>query len=164
MSALAGQIANPDTYNVDTRKLIARARRETDSTAGTTEAGVLRIDGIAVKSGRHYRISTSPLQVNSTVLNDVVTVRIRIATDGTTATTSSTQLDQMTADHNITAGKGWPIITEHTPGADQTCSVLLTVARTSGTGNVKIEGNAVYPICVWVDDMGPDTGDVGIEL
>lgn len=159
MTAYAGQIANPQTHNDDVRKLIARARRESDSSTTTTEIGVLRIDGIAVKSGRHYRISAST-NVNSSVSTDVITVRLRATTDGTTATTSSTQLEQATQ----VAARSCPIMAELTPGADQTVSLLLTVGRTSGTGNVKIEGNAIYPICVWVDDMGPDTGDVGVEL
>lgn len=164
MSALAGGPADPGQYNTDTRKLVGRGRRETDSSTTTTETGVLRIDGLALKSGRHYRVSTTPMQINSSVLNDVVTVRFRYTTDGSTATTSSTQLGQITADHNISAGKGAPLQGEVTPGSDQTVSLLLTVGRTSGSGNALIEGNAIYPICIWVDDHGPDSGNVGIPM
>jgi hypothetical protein len=164
MGALAGEQADPAQYGIDTRKLVARGRRESNSTATATTAEVLRLDGVPLKAGRHYRVSTSVLLVTSTVLNDVITCRLTHTTDGTTAVAGSTQLAQMTADHNVSAGKGSPIITELNPASDQTLSLLLTVGRTAGTGNVSIEGNAIYPICVWVDDMGPDTGDIGIEL
>jgi len=164
MGALGGEISDPGQYGTDTKKLVARARRESDSSTTTTETGVLQIEGLVLKAGRHYRVSTGPLQANSSVLNDVITARIRYTTDGSTATTSSTQLAQMTADHNISAGKGWPILSEITPAADQIVSLLLTVGRTSGSGNALLEGNAVYPICVWVDDAGLDTGNVGISL
>lgn len=161
---LGGGIVDPGQYRDDTRKLVARARRETNSTTTTTETDVLRIDGLKVFAGRYYLISTTQLQVQSTVLNDVVTARVRHTTDGSTATTTSAQIGQMTADHNIAAGKGASLLTELTPAIDQTVSLVLTVGRTAGTGAVSLEGNPVYPLCLWVFDMGPDTGNVGISL
>lgn len=160
VSALAGGPADPGQYNTDTRRLVARARRETDSSTTTTETAVLRIDGIPLKSGRHYRLSTSVLNVNSSVTTDVITARLRATTDGSTAGTSSTQSVQSTQ----LAARSTLIAVDMTPAADQTVSLLLTVGRTSGSGNVLIEGNAVYPICIWVDDKGLDTGNVGISL
>jgi hypothetical protein len=164
VSALSGQIADPQIYNDDTRKLVARARRETDGTTTTTEIGVLRIDGMALKSGRHYVVLTSDIVISSSVNNDVITGRFRYTTDGTTATTSSTQLAQLNGIFNFAAGAGMVITTEINPASDQTVSLLLSVGRTAGTGNVKFLGNAVYPICIWVYDMGVDTGDVGVDL
>lgn len=164
VSALAGAVADPGQYNTDIKRLIARHRRESNSSTTTTEIAVMVVDGIACKSGRHYRISTSPLHLSSSVNTDAITARIRYTTDGSTATTASTQLGQMTVDRDQAASESAPIILELNPASDQTVSLVLTVGRTIGTGNVSIEGNSIYPVCLWVDDMGPDVGDTGIDL
>lgn len=164
VSALAGAIADPGQYNIDIKKLVARARRETTSTTTTTEIAVMRLDSVPVKAGRHYRICTSPLHLLSTVNTDAITARIRYTTDGSTPTTSSTQMGQLTVTRSQAVSDSASMILEHTPASDQELSLLLTVGRTIGTGNVSMEGGATFPIILWVDDMGPDTGNVGINL
>jgi hypothetical protein len=165
VSALAGQIADPGDYNREIKKLIARAGpRVSSSSTTTTEIGVLRVDGIALKAGRHYRVTTSTLLIASSVSTDVVTVRFRSTTDGSTATTSSTQLDLNSAIYNFTAGPGMTMAVDINPVSDIVLSLLLTVARTAGTGNVSLVGGVTFPIGFWVDDMGPDTGSIGISL
>lgn len=164
MTAYAGQIASPADYITDTRKLIGRGSRTTSSSTTTTETSVLRIDGVSLKANRHYRITSSVLFTSSSVNNDVVTVRLRSTTDGTTATTSSTQIGQNNAIWNFAAGPGETVCADVNPGSDVTMSLLLTVGRTAGTGNVSILGASTFPISVWIDDMGPDTGNIGIAL
>lgn len=163
MTAYAGQIANPADYNTDTKKIIARGRRETNSSTTTTETSVLRVDGVVFKAGRMYRVHTSGLALTSSVTTDQVSAKIRIATDGTTATTSSTQIG---LNQDVVNGSGavQPLATEHTPAADQTGSVLLTVARVSGSGNASIAAGATFPVCLWIEDLGVDVGNTGVLL
>lgn len=137
---------------------VAFGRRTTSSSVSTTaEVGVLRLDGISVYSGRRYKITTSPLNMFSTVSGDLMNAHIRVSTSGV-ATTSSTQLtglvesafsaaaSQRTQGLNIT----------YTPGLTGTLSVLLSISRDGGTGNVSINASAIYPADLVVEDIGPD--------
>lgn len=165
MGALAGQIADPATYNDDVRKRVARGKRTTDSAVSTnTETMVLRLDGLYLKAGRSYQFMTSSLLTQSTVANDVIAVRLRYET-ADTATTSS---GVVAYTQNRRTLNGTPenthLSVDYTPVADETGSLLLTVARTGGTGDCIIAGAAAYPICVYVNDMGVDVGDTGVDL
>lgn len=165
MSALSGQIASPGDYNDDIRGRIARARRITDSTATAgTEQPVLQLDGIVLKAGRVYQFSTSTLLTVTTVANDLLGIRFRYSSTGT-ATIASTELEFTDSKNTATSSQGNVILTRsYSPAADETGSLLLTVVRLSGTGNVQILGAAAYPVEILVDDMGPDPGDTGVSL
>lgn len=166
MSALAGGIADPGAYNTDIKKLIARAGpRTSNSTSTTTEQSVLELDSVPVKSGRAYRIEVPPLHVSGGAA-DVVAIKIRHTTDDSTPTTSSTVLRYMQTTIR-TGTPDEPISLAHTyfPSSDVNLSLLLTVARVSGTaGNALIVGNTDKPISILVWDMGIDPGDTGISL
>ncbi len=165
MSAFSGEIANPGTYNDDIRKSVARGRRETFSSTTTTEVAVMGLYGIAVKAGRSYRCSTSPLECDSSVATDTVRIYFRYATAGDTPTTSSTVLawNQIRlSDSGVT--EGITLDTRYNPAADGILSLLLTVNRAAGSGNVGLGGSSEFPIEMFVDDMGPDPGNTGIAL
>jgi len=165
MSAEAGAIANPGTYNDDIRKSVARGRRETNSSTTTTEVAVMSLDGIAVKAGRSYRCSTSPVQCDSSVATDTVRVYFRYATGADTPTTSSTvlQWNQIRlSDAAVT--EGITLDTRYHPASDGVLSLLLSVNRSAGSGNVGLVGSAEYPIEMFVDDMGPDPGNTAVAL
>lgn len=154
------------TYVDDVRVgIVARGRRTTTSSSTTTEVAVLRIDDIPVLAGRTYKISTSCMSIGSTVNGDIALANIRYTTDGSTPTTSSTALGGLGVQVPSAAiGMAHPFIGYFFPSSDQIFSVLLSVARASGTGSVSIGAVATQVIDLIVEDMGFDTGDVGVDL
>lgn len=160
----AGDIILPS----DQPGVIARARRITAKTPITTEAGYLRLDDIPVINGRTYRISTSPLTLDSTVVAEVGVARIRAVqavSTGTQATTSSTQLGQIreyqddstNADLNV-------IIIYYYAVADGFLSVLLSAARITALGTFQFFASSTEPCDLVVELVGADPGDTGVSL
>jgi hypothetical protein len=145
--------------------VIARGRR-TSATGNitTTETGVLRIDNIPVYAGRLYRISTSNINMDTSVANDIGVCRIRISTSGA-ASTSSTQIANIrqTVD-DATNSNIVPENCFYVPGADGTLSVLLSAVRQSGTGNLVIFCSGTDILDLVVTDEGLDPGDTGVVI
>ena len=145
--------------------VVARGRRITSTgNVTTTETGVLRIDNVTVKAGRLYQISTGPVNMDGSVDNDVGTVRIRVSTSGA-ATISSTLLGYMrqTIDNNTQSNvvnvNAW-----YLAPADATISILLSLIRQAGTGNLIIFGSASDILDMVVQYAGVDPGDTGVVL
>lgn len=145
--------------------IIARGKRITTSSSTTSEIGVLRLDNIALLAGRSYKIWTSPLIIESTVANDTAAATVRVSNSGI-ATVASTLLDEIqTTIPSIVHPPVLPLDCEpYIPATNETLSVLLSVARLSGTGNVSLVTNTGIPITMVVEDMGVDPGDTGVDL
>ena len=166
MPALSGEIADPGQYLIDTRKRIARTTRTSNSSNATiTEVEVLRLDGIKFTAGRTYQLHTSSLLLVSSVTGDLIGVRFRYSSTGT-ATSSSTELHF--GDRRIPTGgtsESFGVLARsYNPSSDETGSLLLTVARSAGTGNCQILASSAYQVELLVDDMGSDPGDTGTSL
>jgi len=139
--------------------------RTSNSSTTTTEVGVLRIDDIVTTAGHRYEIKVNAIALHSTVNGDVVRANIRYTTDGSTPTTASTALTdaQLTVNNttfpttNIASGSLVATL-------GQVLSVLLSVQRISGSGNAQILGSATFPIELYINDLGPDSGDVGVDI
>jgi hypothetical protein len=169
VSVTSGETGTAAKWNRDTKGIIARGRRVTDSTgsASTTFVPVLRLDDIPLTAGRCYRISTAPLGVDGNNANDIIRVTITYTTDGSTPTISSTTLPGGRAQAlqaNISNGEYLYISTTYTPASDETLSLLLCVSRQSGAGTVVINGDSVNTIEMVVEDIGVDPGDTGTDL
>jgi hypothetical protein len=163
--ALAGEIADPGQYNTDVKKLVGRARRITNSSTTTTEVAVLQLDGIAVKAGRAYLIETNPVGVDTSVANDGGRLVIRYATGGATAAISSTTLDlAQQVIPNAAHSEHFPVGALYPAASDDTLSILLTVARSTGSGSVGLLADPTFPLDLLVWDCGVDPGDTGIVL
>lgn len=163
-TALAGAIADPGQYLIDTKRRVARTIRTTSSSTTTTEVEILQLDA-QVLGGHTYTIRTSSLLPVSSIANDYVGAKIRYTSDGSTATTASTQL--LGSQTRITGASGNETVllaVTYNPASDQTLSILLTVSRVSGTGNASISGAATTPIELWIDHDGIDPGNTGISL
>lgn len=167
MPVLAGDTATAAQWNLDTLggTLIARGRRETNSTTTTSEVGVLRLDDIPILAGRTYIIDTSSLSMDGNTANDILRATIRYTTDGTTPTTSSTIL---VLAQELQANASFSVFcnprASYTPAGNETLSLLLTVARATGAGTVGMVGSATNPIELFVIDMGEDVGDTGTDI
>lgn len=143
----------------------ARANRITSSTTTTTEVGVLRLDDVPMYLGRTYKIWTTPLFLDTSVANDVAAGNFRYTTDGSTPTTSSGLLDScQSVLVNATFPNTGNIIIDYSPTVDQLFSVLLTVSRQTGTGNISITSSSTAPICINVEDIGQDPTDTGVDI
>jgi hypothetical protein len=154
------------TTAADAKKgIIARGRR-TSSTGNvtTTETGFLRIDNIPVVSGRAYRIMTNGINLDTDTSNDVGTVRLRASTSGT-ATTSSTLLSYFrnTIDNNSQSNI-IPLSGMFIAGSTGNLSVLLSVQRQAGSGNLVIFCTATDYLDFWVEDMGVAPSDTGVVI
>jgi len=153
------------------RGIIARGNRGTASSYGINpDIPVLRIDSVPLKAGRLYKVSTGPLPLDSSVVNDEVLARIRYTMDNTQATIASPILPGSIVQARLTdvfLSEHASITTLINPGAvDVVASFLLTVGRLAGTGNVGLATNAasIDSINLWVEDIGADVPDTGVDL
>jgi Chitobiase/beta-hexosaminidase C-terminal domain len=147
------------------RGIIAHHKRITNSTTTTTEQGVIRIDDVPIEGGRTYLIHTSSLAVDGSVANDVIRSTIRYTTDGSTPTTSSGALTfAQDLQPNVASAVFVAPRCSYTPSVDETLSVLLTVSRSVGTGTVGMLANSGLPIEIFIEDMGVDVGDTGVDI
>lgn len=142
-----------------------RAKRVTSSSTTTSSVGVLGLYAKPVTGGRLYVVRTSALHLDSSVANDTITGFITHTTDGSVPTTGSSTLltgNQDQAD----AVQPLPVtmIGSYVPPSDLTLSLLLCVSRPAGTGNVSIFGSSAYPIEVFLDEIGDDPGDTGVDI
>lgn len=161
---LAGDPLYVSPINTDGLKgVLARGRRTSATgTITTTETLVIRLDNIPVKAGRLYRISTSNINMDTTVANDIGTCRIRISTAGS-ATTASTQIANIrqTID-DATNSNIVNLDTFYAPASDATLSVLLSAIRQAGSGNLVVFCSGTDILDLVVTDYGPDPGDTGV--
>jgi hypothetical protein len=150
------------------QRIVKRGRRTTPTGAITTvETGVLRVDNIPVVAGGIYRISTSNINMDTTVANDIGTVRCRVATGplNTAATTASAQIGQMrdTLD-DATNSNVTPLQCFYVATADTYLSVLLSAVRVTGTGNLVIFCSSVDILDLTIEFAGADPGNTGVVL
>lgn len=146
-------------------------RTNSSPSVTTTELGVIRLDNIPAIIGRRYRIWTSPLNMSSSVANDLMNAHIRynlVASPGagSPATTASTQLTGLVESSYSAGGaqRTQGLSVTYAPAATGTLSALLSLSRDAGTGTLAINGFAAYPIELVVEDMGVDPGNTGILL
>lgn len=168
MSILAGEKLTADKLNSLETALIARHRRTTSSTTTTattagTAQGVCRLDDIAIKSGRLYRVTVKGgiFGTNTGRVRSLLTY----TTDGSTPSGSSTVLK------DIAIGTLSPSVVVpyenvgfYTPGSDLAFSVLLSVYITAGTGSSGTYADANWPTELLIEDCGADTGSVGTNI
>lgn len=166
MPFLSGQTLTAYDLNLATRKVFARAARDSNTaTTTTTELGVLRLNNVAMLGGRGYWISSSNFICDSTVVGDFMSVKIRYTIDGTTPGLSSPILAQTTGYCQGAAGQDCPDIRRYyAVGSNLTLSMLLTIVRVTGTGNVNLALANSNPIDMEIEDAGDDPGDTGVDL
>lgn len=146
--------------------VVGRGRRESNSSTTTTvEIGVLRLDSIPTVIGQLYTVELSPVVFNSTVANDLIEAHLRFSTAGA-ATTASATLGSV-VENSYSAGgaqktKGGTF--QYVATVTGSLSVLLSFARTGGTGTCSIVGSAAYPIELAVRVAGTDASDTGVDL
>lgn len=162
-----GDIVTADVLNTNyPLGTVARGRRTTATgTVTTTETGVLRLDSVPLIGGHQYEICTSNINVDTSVANDVGTVRMRIDVTGASAGIASTQIAQIrqtqdsAADSNIV-----PMQAFYHPASDETLSVVITLIRAAGTGNLIVFCSSVDILDMQVIDHGVAPSDTGVVI
>lgn len=148
--------------------VIARFSRTTNTTGSTSVTFVadMRMDGVALKAGRLYRIATNNIQVDGNA-GDNIRAIIFFSTAGN-AGTGSAVLPGAQANVDATAGSGSggtvQIETHLVPASDATYSFLLAHARIAGGGSAILVGNSDLPIQITVTDLGPAPASSGTNL
>lgn len=142
-------------------QLIKRGNRaSSSSTTTTTEIGVLRVDDIPIMSGVVYLISTSPVYLLGNT-NDTISLRARVSTTGA-AVTTDTQVGNAL---QLKTDSGQPpssvFMAHYTAGTTGNLSVLVTVQRTSGSGNAQTFD--AFDLYISAFALA-DPGDSGIDI
>jgi hypothetical protein len=152
------------------QQLVLKRGRRTTSTGSvtTTETGFLRLDNIPVASGRIYQINTTNINLDTSVDNDIGDVKCRVAfaaSPGTLATTSSTQLTHMRNTIDSAAQSNvLPMNAFYIAPSDGYISLLLSLVRVTGTGNLIIFASSTEILDFVVQYAGIDPGDTGVVL
>lgn len=166
MSISAGQKLTADRLNALETAVVARHKRTTSATTttqttGTSAQGVCRLDDVALKAGRLYRITAHGGAYLSTSGRNKW--RLTYTTDGSTPAANSTVLRDI--QHN---NPGSDIVLEaevsgtYTPGSDLSFSVLFSHYVSTGTGGVF--GSSDWPVELVIEDLGTDPGSTGTNI
>lgn len=149
--------------------VLKRGRRSTSTgNVTTTEVGFLRVDNVPVLAGKIYQINATNLNIDSSVDNDVGRVAMRVkyaATTGSAAGIADTMISYLrnTIDNNtqsnVNGFQGFYIAT-----ADGYISVLLSLIRQAGTGNLIFFGGSSDICDLVIQFGGTDPGDTGVVL
>lgn len=158
----AGTVINSSDFVVG---VLARGRRITSTgNITTTETGVLRLDNIPVVAGVAYAIIVSEINMDTSVANDIASSKFRVSTSGA-ATTASTQIAQIrntiddAGQSNILSGSFI-----YPSSSSGTLSILMSLVRVQGTGNITIFASAVDILDMTVICLGTDPGDSGVVI
>lgn len=145
---------------VNRRGIQKYGRRDSTSSNATssTAVGVLRVDSISVVSGRSYVINVS-CHSNSSVGTDNIRVEVRGSTSGNATTSSSVLASGQFYD--TPRARTWRFV--YIAGATATLSILLCVARDTGSGNCTLFADGTRNTELWIEDMGVAT-DTGVDV
>ena len=159
----------PTKLNALPKGIVARQRRTTSSSNATnaTGVGVVRLDGVAVTSGRAYHIYTGGLTLVGSATGLTVKAVLTHDTTGASATTSSTVLGGGVRD--VLSGTGGsapirPLSETFYPSSTGSLSVLLLVALALGSGTASLFGSGTSPIDLIIADEGVDPGNTGVNI
>lgn len=129
------------TGRIDNARIRARGRRTTATSysASTSDVDVFRFDDIPVISGHTYRIDATQVHVDATTANNSIVVRWRYTADSSTPTSSSSVLGAFKTDVVQTTNIPLHSFTcYYHAGSNHDLSLLLTIARGSGSGSVRM--------------------------
>jgi hypothetical protein len=152
--------------HVNELHLHRRGIRTTDSstTSAGTELGVMRLDDLDLKAGKAYKVYTGNLRPDISVTTDRVKANLRYSSAGS-ATNSSTEIGRWESIATSLDLNSVPrVLGMIYPSSDEpTASVRLSIIRVSGTGVIFLEADPNHGIQLFVECLGDDPGDTGID-
>lgn len=163
---LAAQLPDATTINAAFPKgIIYRAKRSAAESGITTENGTIRLDNVSVVSGRAYRITTGTGQYFSTVNEAAqITLFFHVNTAGTATTGSPSLAVGRIVTQAGTGGGAGELEFHYYAASNQTLSILLSVARTVGTGTVTAAGPDGLGAEIVVEDLGFTVSNTGTDV
>lgn len=172
---VAGDLWNPSRDNLaKPQGVIAQGIRTSNKVPAPSspEGGVMRLDNVALLGGRSYMVTVTGVRIaqsGTQTVNDHYTSRIRLQTDGTAATTASTEIGRMEVTIGsaaTSANDSVPMIVGWTnPSADAlTSSVIFTFVRNAGTATPNIQAADPGGIVFSVVDMGIAVANTVVNL
>ncbi|TDP97640.1 hypothetical protein [Labedaea rhizosphaerae] len=135
--------------------------------------GVLRLDGVALKAGRHYRVWIDGGYIDGTGSDgtNVADVKITQKTGGTAAGTADTIVSGAHTFVKANDGSNSRLATmnlagEVYPGADATYSFLLCFCTSAGSTihTLTMTGAGGYDLHMIVEDMGRAPADTAVAV
>lgn len=147
-------------------RIIAYGERTSDKVFSGTEVGVLRLDGVQTVTGWRYIIGTSVLGLAMTTSGDTGQAYLRFRNDGVAAGTTDTLLQQADVNANsaFVPRNSATFAEPYLATATGSLSVLLSLGRSGGAGNITMLGSATRPIRLYVVQGGPDPGNTGVVI
>lgn len=165
LKALDARVVVLESLKSAPGRILAYGERTTDKVFSGTEVGVLRLDGIQIAVGQRYVVCTSVLGLAMSTSGDTGQAFLRYRTDGTVAGTSDTILQQADVNANSPfVPRNSATFAEPLAGVNGSLSVLLSLGRSGGAGNVTMLGAATRPIRLYVVQAGPDPTNTGIVI
>lgn len=152
--------------DINAAGIVARGTRTTVQTCTGAEIGILRLDNMTLLNGHAYLVQPSILRIDLTVTTDRPKFIIRYNLSGT-ATTGSAALARSERSGSEDLNSQPPPFGWLFPVADTTtASVLLSMVRPSGTGNVLCPPATASdePITLTVIDYGVAPSDTGVVI
>jgi hypothetical protein len=137
------------------------ARQTNTGTTTTAELVAITSSLIAFQPNRAYRITAHGL-LQSTVAADRVDIRVRKTnTSGISLLDGGQQYTIPAASVQVLADLSVVVVTNGTPPTDH---LVMTIARTAGTGNASVIASATNPAYLMVEDIGAAADFSGARL
>lgn len=154
---------------INTKVVVADQRvvkwgyRDTASSNATSSSavGVLRIDGIELKAGQDYTVITGTLHPTSSVSTDNIRLEIRYSTTGVATTASAVLAGEQGFE---LFGNTTMLRAKFKVVADVTVSLLLCIARDTGSGNVTLYADGTRRTEMEVQRCGPSVVNSGVAV
>lgn len=145
------------------QRVVKWGYRDTSSSVSTSSAavGVLRIDDMELKAGQDYEVITGILHPTSNINTDNARLEIRYSTTGL-ATTASAVLAGLQGFELF--GNTTLLRAKFKVVADITVSMLLCIARDSGSGNVQMYADGTRRTEFEVMRCGPSKANSGVAV
>ncbi len=146
-------------------QILGYHKRTTSTVCLGTELGVMRLNTVSLLGGYRYKVMSSSL-VLIPVQGDTAKVAIRYSTSGTAGLTDTVLGSAEATVYSSFRAINTPTIAfTYAPGSNQNVSFLMSLNRTGGTsGAISLTGSSTQPVEMWVECVGPDTGDTGVDL
>lgn len=146
-------------------QIIAHGQRDTSSaSSSTTELGVVRFD-IPVVNGCMYWLASNSICLASSASGDTIRGTFRYTIDGSVPTITSPILTSTALTQTAFTQEAAPILGKYIATFTGSLRVLLTVARTGGTGSISMIVTGNNPsIDVMAESKGIAPADTGVDI
>lgn len=158
VTSLVTDLANR-TLGVVGRNRRTTSKSTTASTSGTAQRIISAF--ASVTNGRTYKL-WAHLEIDAATVPATSQVEMRVTTDGTEPTTSSTQVARALTDHRVASvPDSLDVIGLYPAAFTGTLGVMVSVFRAIGSGTLTNDATSVSLGEIAIEDMGPTVSTSG---